>query len=353
MCPRMRLSSILLGAVLGLAALPAAPATAIGPEETRHILHQMAVTARHTGFSGKKVVINFSRRAPEITSFLVVRLSHGLERREYPDLGKVVINREGWQWEYYPAKALIVKRRNPADDQWDLLAEENLDQIMSSYQVFLAEGKSILGRRSMAVRFEPIDRGSRPERRVWIDRENGLPLRSEIYGVDGTLYLVSHFEKIDFNPDRRRDVFHIRDRRAKVQETDADVTMLGRRHLPGVPQPVLTRPAELPGGFALQRVRQSGRRPRAEFQQLYSDGLSSLSLFERAAGAPADPHDALGRPVSIGTIPGMLHDYGLLRAVTWHDGGRSFVLVGDLSAEAMLRVAASVGRPPGPPNRRP
>jgi negative regulator of sigma E activity len=324
-----------------------------GSVEARHILRQLAVSARQTGFSGKKVIINLSRRSPEITSYSVIHLNHGLERREYPDLGKVVINREGWQWEYYPAKSLVIKRRNPADDQWDLLQEDNLDQIMESYQVDLAEGMPILGRESLAVRFEPIDRGSRPARKVWLDRTSGLPLRGEIYGVDGTLYLVSHFELLDFDPKPRRDAFQIRDRRAKVMEADADVTMLGRRRLPGVPQPSIWKPAELPQGFTLQRVRQSGRRPRAEFQQLYSDGLSSLSLFERAGGTSTDAHDSLGRPVTIGSSPGTLHDYGLLRAVTWHVGGRSFVLVGDVSADLLLRVAASVGRASVPAGRHP
>ncbi len=168
--------------------------------DARKVLLLMSVNARRTPYEGRKIIIDLSKQVPEITQYHIFHHQPDLERKEYPGLGRVTVRRGGWLWQYYSKEDVIVKRKVPMPEEWDLLQKDNLELAMRNYNVRLERGAPMLGRQSLLVRFEPLQSGSRPTRKIWVDMEKGVPLRGEVYGVDGNLYLVSHFEVINYEP---------------------------------------------------------------------------------------------------------------------------------------------------------
>jgi negative regulator of sigma E activity len=312
----------------------------------RTILLKMSVKARRTGYQGRKVIVDFSMSAPKITNYQVQRVQPGLERKDYPDRGSVVIQKDGWLWRYYPEEALVVKKRTPPSaGAWDALQEENLDLVMQSYTVDMKEGDEILGRPSMLVEFEPIEHGTRPSRKVWIDTENGVPLRTEVYGVDDNLYMLSHFQLIKYNSSFDAETFEIKAPGARVVESRQEVVDCQEGGDRGdLPVGASWRPNKLPSGFVLKCLRKLKFGEIEEYQHLYTDGLSSLSFFEGEKERKLSRKGGRRGHVLIGSSHGLIYDFGLLKLLKWEVDGKHLILIGELSPEGIVQVALSVDR---------
>jgi negative regulator of sigma E activity len=330
-------------ACLGLVAAPARVG-AQDPHDPRTILRMISDNARKTGYAGRKVIIDFSRRIPEITRYDVFHQGADVERKEYPQAGKTVVKKGGWVWSYYRKEGIVVKKRfSSTGDEQDVLRKENLDLVRNSYHILLGEGMPILGRPCLMVRFEPLKDGSRPVRKVWVDTEKGLPLRGETYGIDGNLYLLSHYEGISFDPVFGPGTFEVDfPSRAKVVESETELTECGASG--ASPSPARLgpwRPENLPPGFVLKCWRKTGTAKEPQYQQFYSDGLSALS-FQGGGERSLGLHGGMTSDVPIGERTGKLYDFGLLRLLTWKAGREHFALVGELPLEDMTAVARSV-----------
>lgn len=321
------------------------PAAAENSDKTREVLIKMSINARQTGYVGRKVIIDFSRQAPNITHYRVFRTRPELERKDYPELGRTIIRKKGWVWQYYPEKALIIKKKAPLPDDWDILQQKNLELVMKNYYVQLDEGMTILGRRSTLVKFSPLKPGSRPTRKVWIDKEKGLPLRREVYGVDGNLYLISHFELLDYNAPVGKETFDIKAPKARLVETDAEITEGDPHHLNSYFHKIgLYQPESLPPGFILKHLRKSKDRHEVKYQLFYSDGLSALSFFQSRQKHHLSTRGSKVSDVMVGNVPARFYDFGLIRILAWEKGGQYFALVCELTKEEIINIAGSTSQ---------
>jgi negative regulator of sigma E activity len=347
---RSRVLTLFFGGVflLGLIAAGAVPqAAAEEVQDAKAILTKMALGIKKTRYEGRKVVIDFSKQVPDITHYQVIHALPDEERRDYPDLGRVLITKDGWLWQYFPREGVVIKRKAPVPEEWDMLQQENLDLVMKSYLVRLSHGMPLLGRQSLLVQMDPLDQGSRPMRKIWIDGEKGLPLRGEVYGVDGNLYILSHFELINYQAPANAEAFRIKVPPGRVIEHGAgteECSYSGKGVTPAIA--ALWRPAVLPPGFILKGMRRTATGGGPRFQQLYTDGLSALSLFQEHG--ERSPHESAGKvsAVMVGPSSGLVYDLGLMRLVKWNREGQHFVLVGELSTDSMIKVATSVAFTP-------
>ncbi|TMI80538.1 MAG: hypothetical protein E6H03_08210 [Bacillati bacterium ANGP1] len=98
-------------------------------------------------------------------------------------------------------------------------------------------------------------------------------------------------------------------------------------------------PAYLPQGFQQTRSRvvQIHGQPAAVFA--YSDGVSTLALFESRGPQGPPPR---GRQVRIGSVMGIVAPQRAGTLVHWNIGGISYTLVGELPRDDLVRIAASV-----------
>jgi outer membrane lipoprotein-sorting protein len=322
--------------LLAVALLAAAPSGARAQEEVEVLLPRAAETA----YRGRKVVIDFSRPSPQVTSMTVLCQPGGRERREFHATRGLLIVDGETSWQYLPEQGVVV-RRPTRGEGGELLRPEQLRRALVSYEVRAMPSEPIAGRRSRRLEFSPRQGGSRPRRRIWLDEETALILRTEVYGTDDRLSWLTVFEDLEYRPAFDAAVFTMRvPPGARVVEAGAESCVepeeAGR--IAGLP---VALPAYLPAGFARQCIRARRHHDYGEIQVVFGDGLSLLSLFQStsfrdpgAAGAAA--------AVEVGHATGRWHALGLVNGISWGTSRAHFALLGELSRDELHRVAGSV-----------
>jgi outer membrane lipoprotein-sorting protein len=326
-----RIAAALLAALL---ALPAARTLAQGVED-------LLPAPSPTAYRGRKVVIDLTRRGPQVTSMSVLCQPGGRERREmHATRGVFVIDGET-SWQYLPERGVVLKRPLRGEGG-DVLRPERLQRALASYSVRVVPSERIAGRRSRALEFTPRQEGSRPRRVVWVDEETGLILRTEVYGTDRRLSWLSVFEELEYHPALAAEAFRMQvPAGVRVVESGDEPCLEPEdaARLAGLP---VALPAYLPEGFVRQCIRARRRRDYGEVQVVFGDGLSLLSLFastsfrESAAGEPPAP------AVAVGHATGRWHDLGLVTGISWRAPWAHLALLGELSREELHKVAGSV-----------
>jgi outer membrane lipoprotein-sorting protein len=317
---------------------PAPPAAAQGVDSL------LPAPAR-AAYSGRKVVVDFTRRGPQVTSMSVLCQPDGRERREvHATRGVLVVDGET-AWQYFPERGVVLKRRARGEGG-EVLRPEQVRRALVSYSVQPLPSGPIAGRRSRALEFTPRHAGTRPRRRVWLDAETGLILRTEVYGTDNRLSWLSVFEELDYHPAIDAASFRMEvPAGARVIEADAggclEPAEAGR--VAGLPAAL---PAYLPQGFVLQCIRARRQQSYGEIQVIFGDGLSVLSLFASTNFRDPGPDAAPASPAAVGSAAGRWYDNGLVSGLAWREPWGYLALLGELSRPELYRVATSVRPPP-------
>ncbi|HEY5998039.1 MAG TPA: sigma-E factor regulatory protein RseB domain-containing protein [bacterium] len=295
--------------------------------------------ATETAYRGRKVVIDFSHASPQVTSMTVLCQPGGRERREFHAThGLLVVDGQS-SWQYLPDQGVVLKRRSRGEGG-EQLRPELLRRALASYEVRVSASEPVAGRRSRALEFMPRQGGSRPRRRIWVDEETGLVLRTEVYGTDSRLSSLTVFEDLEYRPALDAAIFTMRvPAGARVVEA-GDEPCLEPEEAARVAGLAVTLPAYLPEGFARQCIRARRRRDYGEVQVVFGDGLSLLSLFESTSFRSPGP--AAGPAVPVGPWSGRWHALGLVSGISWRTPWANFALLGELSRDELLRVAGSV-----------
>jgi outer membrane lipoprotein-sorting protein len=324
----------LLAALLALAAAP--PARAQGVEG---LLPPVVGAA----YRGRKVLIDFTRQGPQVSSMTVLCQPDGRERREFHATRSLLLVDGESTWQYLPDQRIVLKRRSRGEGG-EILRPEQVRRALDSYDVRGLPAEAIAGRRTRGLEFLPRQSGSRPRRKVWVDAETGLVLRTEVYGTDSRLAWLAVFEDLEYHPRVDRAAFTMQ-------------VPSGARVVESAPEPCLepaeaerasglrvALPSYLPQGFARQCVRVRRRAGAGEVQVTFGDGLSLLSLF--ISGSFRAPGGTPSQPVAVGTWPGQWHEMGLVTGISWRTPWAHLALLGELSREELRLVAASVGDRP-------
>lgn len=310
-------------------------ALAGGPEE-------LLPAAKETAYRGRKVVVDFGSATPQVTTMSVICQPGGRERREFHATHGILVHDGVASWQYFPDRGVVLKRPGRSEGG-EVLRPEQLRRTLPAYEVRLIAAGTVAGRASRALEFLPRERGTRPRRRVWVDADTGLVLRTEVYDADDRLAWLSVFEALEYRPQLPPGAFTMRvPPGARVVEAGADPCLepeeAERRS--GLPAML---PAYLPGGFSRQCIQAVGRPGYGEIQAVYGDGLTLLSFF--SSSKFRDPGGAGGGAVEIGPWPGRWHDLGLVRGITWRAPWAHLALLGELSRGELQRIAASVPAP--------
>lgn len=190
-----------------------------------------------------------------------------------------------------------------------------LSRIEQHYRLTLDGEERIAGRRSVRLDIEPLD-NLRYGHRLWLDVETALPLKQVLLGVDGRI--LETFQMTEL----------IRPR--LYQQKVAFETLHDAR--PTGPW----RPEWLPAGYELSPlpVSHGGAPPSSLGHRLYSDGLSSFSLFVEPL---TDADKAL--------LPGV-HRLGISHAAVRHlrlgERVMQIVVMGELPPQVLGRIAAQL-----------
>lgn len=327
-------------ALLLLFALAALPAAGSAAQDAETLLP----SAEPPGYRGRKIVVDFTHRGPQVSTMNVLSQPGGLERRELPSSRGVLINDGTSAWQYLPERGVVLKRPSRGESG-EVLHPKQLQRALASYEVRIVPSERVAGRRSRIVEFTPRQAGSRPRRLVWVDDETGLILRTEVYGSENRrLSWLSVFEELELRPALDAAAFRMQvPPGVRVVETGAEPCLepADAERLAGLP---LGLPAYLPAGFVRQCIRARRQRDYGEIQVVFGDGLSLLSLFESTSFREPAAGSGVASAVVVGHATGRWHDLGLVTGISWRAPWAHLALLGELSRSEMHKVAGSVRR---------
>lgn len=195
----------------------------------------------------------------------------------------------------------------------DASLSATLARIEQYYRLVLGDEERVAGRRGIRLDIEPLD-ALRYGHRLWLDIETALPLKQVLIDTDGnTLETVQMTELVE------------------PTLAEQEVTFEPQHDMPAGPW----RPGWLPAGYTRAPLASSRSVPQVALnQRLYSDGLSSFSLFVEpvAEGDPA-------------LLPGV-HRLGVSSAAVRHlqlgERVMQVVVLGELPVRVLGRVAAQI-----------
>ncbi len=251
--------------------------------------------------------------------------------------GRVVIIKGRTMMEYVPARNQVVERPAPEADE-ERLTRGVLPQILSNYNVIFAGTEPVAGRDTRVIYVQSKFPG-RPSLRVWVDRDRRLILRFERYKPDGSLQETASFINVQYDPVFAPDLFtvpappgtQVQQQRPPGRMTIAEIA----QRVGFTPQ----LPSYLPSGFQQRGSRVVNVQGQQVATFVYTDGLSTMTLFESRGPQGPPPR---GHPVRIGSIQGTVAPRGLATLLHWNAGGISYTLVGELPQDELVRIAVSV-----------
>jgi sigma-E factor negative regulatory protein RseB len=161
-------------------------------------------------------------------------------------------------------------------------------------------------------------------RRIWVDREKGVVLRTELYNWASQLVSSTEFQHINYD--------------AQVSEKDFEVdkgSVSGPKIAPiPVPEEDLRKPGYMPQGFELVGKPSGVRTMRGVAVHLrYGDGLNAISIFVRKLQPNEDPKMHAPMPGVGGPFSAVVHHV---------KGDYRVTIIGDVSPAELRRIAESV-----------
>lgn len=197
------------------------------------------------------------------------------------------------------------------------------------YTSVMHRSDRIAGRETDVVSISPRDH-YRYGFRLWLDRETGLPLRSDMLDSAGELVEQTMFTSIEFmSKEAASAQFDTPISAAVERATDSPGTAAAEA---AAGSPVAWRVARAPAGFSVvERVvhSESPTHPHANEQLVLSDGLASVSVFIESAANPR--RSFLGK-----THRGAVNAFGTVV------DGRQVTVVGEVPVATVEMIGQSI-----------
>ncbi len=204
-----------------------------------------------------------------------------------------------------------------------------LDWLRENYHIRVEPGETLLGRSTEHFRFIPKN-PHRGRLEIWPDRATGILLRTQRFGRFDNLVSTSFFREIEFAPVDSA-VVALPDSLKRVEPNQVEVdnfTDLGA-FIAGATDALLL-PREPPAGFHFRQVKAIHRKGKTYYHFQYSDGLTTLSLFE-FSGAHDLKSKKDRRPNS-----------EALSLVRGEEAGVAYSLLGEVAMEELEKMATSL-----------
>ncbi len=258
-------------------------------------------------------------------------------------------------WHYIPSQASVIKkkRRLSLGDISKRLHRQN-ELIQQNYHIIVdSQQEEVLSEEAsgipvvigdVVVSLQPKTQ-DRPSWKLWIDSEHGLIVRTEIYGINGKLALLSAFSELTFQPKISKSTFKMtvpKGTRMRATIEKSFQTIEDARKEVNFP---LSEPEYLPPGFSLAAVILSKTKQGKKVQLTYIDGMSSISIFEdRRTKTPQKSAEKTSNNIEINAaIKGRFYDQGLLKILRWRlEDNLQITLVGEVADSELLKIASSI-----------
>ncbi|MBD3308758.1 hypothetical protein GF339_20280 [candidate division KSB3 bacterium] len=320
------------------------------------IITMLDHSGKEFNYLGTKFVIDYTASRQSTTLVKVTYGAPGWQKKEVaplqPGQSQIILDDGKFLWHYIPSQASVVKkkRRLSLGEISDRIHLQN-SLIQRNYHITIEESPpakadptplpAVPG--DVRVAFQPKT-GDRPSWTIWIEREHGLVVRTEIYGINGKLALLSAFSDLTFEPKISKKSFVMTVPKNTKMWTAVEKNYSSIEEAqPHVGFPI-SPPAYLPEGFVLASVIHSHTKRGEKVQLAYIDGMSSISVFEEKRQAPSDASARAHADTDLDeNIKGTFHDQGLLKILRWRLNDDLYVtLVGEVADSELLKIASSL-----------
>ena len=218
--------------------------------------------------------------------------------------------------------------------------------FLKNYNVTCNKTEQIISRQADVLAIRHAQPGY-PSKKIWVDRETNLILRSEYYSSDGKLASLTVCSDIEWSPRLDDSLFEIAADWKQVALEDDSASLWDREKLTKEVGFALKEPSWLPPGYVFDGFKVCRCRSGiASAQMRYVDGLNSFSVFERFTRCP-------GRCCGSGHGKGWRCRRGCQRGcellanqpgrvLTRDINGLTYIFIGDLPEAELTKIADSL-----------
>lgn len=322
------------------------------------IIDMLDHSGENFNYLGTKFVIDYTRPRQSTTLVKVTYGSPGWQKKEVSSQqsgeSQIILDDGKFLWHYIPSQASVVKkkRRLSLGGISKRIRRQN-ELIQQNYHISIDTQEkespsarthqipSVMG--DVVVSFKPKAK-DRPSWKIWLDSEHGLVVRTEVYGINGNLALLSAFSELTFQPKITKNTFVMTVPKGTRMWTAVEKrfqTIEEARQEASFP---ISEPGYLAPGFTLVSVILSKTKQAERAQLTYIDGMSSLSIFEEKRTVPTESSVTTSEKVQItNSIKGTFHDQGLLKILRWRlTQALQVTLVGEVADSELLKIASSI-----------
>ncbi len=314
-------------------------------------------------YQAEQTVYSFSRDKTMVSRFRI-KSNYPFRKKERidgPEQNRSILLEDGQHlWSFFPARKIVVKEPlRQGDSQAPADLAGNLDLLLKNYEVKIWGPVPAAGVQYRIMEFHPTSH-DRPHREMWIEEGSKLLVRVNLSSQDGRPLYKSELDRIQRDPRFEPDAFRLRvprDTRVYEIKKRENLTL---EEAQKIVQRRIILPKAVPQGFMPFNIVLRTEALKRCVQVIYSDGLSSFSVFQQWPTSEPSPRtqrvaEDRGKPVSMpleGTRASPLprtYRYGLMNVVTMGHGGRMTIFVGDIDEGILQGVASSVENRTPPP----
>jgi len=319
---------------------------AVAPADNPSLVLQLAMDApAHVSFVGEVQDLEIGDSKSVATIYRIEHRAPDLTQRWYEApqalYGDSVISRGNVSYNVDVKRGRVIVNRNDAIDDQVAIAD-NFGLLTQNYRVFFAPDQTVAGLPARVL-FLVNKHTGETTMRVWIDRKTSLVLQKERYASNGSLTSQVRFEQIRYTSAIPAGVFAVP---TGLPRSDGQNHALPSNDITAMVKAAGFKargPSYLPDGFVPVAGDLSDVNGIRTLHLLYSDGIRTASLFQNARGIAANFAGYAPRGVAVGGARGQFVQEGATTLLTWQgSGGLSFTLVGDMSRDELVKIAASV-----------
>ncbi len=269
-------------------------------------------------------------------------------RREFlsppPLAGRTTINDGTTIWRYEPHLRKVFTRLAPRLELEKEKFKSDLALLLENYEVNFSAGDEIADRKTYVIHLKPKS-GAGNSKKIWIDKEYGLTLKTERYAPKGKLISLSYYAEINFSSPLDETLFKFKapphiDIIAEAPEREF-------KSLADIEKNIKFKfviPTYIPEGYIFRGASLLKVKDRAILHLKYTNGMSTVSLFEwpiKRIAFPSflgrEPKVAIPTDDSLGELK--------LQLLKGKSKDINYILVSDISPKELKKIATSLTSP--------
>jgi outer membrane lipoprotein-sorting protein len=301
------------------------------------ILKRAYTVQNQISYAGRQRTTLYSSTSHISADVKVLRRGHS-SRLEYltgPATGTIIID-DGKTITYLNPRtktATVVRTPEPS---------ENLSLLLRNYRPELIGSSTLAQRPCYIIRLTSKYPGN-PYKKLWIDKSNFLPLRTDRYNSDGRLAISTYFTSIDFSAEPTQSLFTI-PKGWKVLKVSGQPDQENASAVSRIVGFSLVEPTYLPRGYVRDGYFVCEACPRTCCAGIrYSNGLNVISVFERKIQSPGMGRGwRRGRSGERCTNTCITSQNPQGKMVQTNVDNLSVVIVGDIALSELQKIASSL-----------